>query len=311
MALFNHVIREVHAKIVYFGPPRGGKETSLTHVYRHLERECRSPFKALRGEGNRLLFFDYQTPDSLVSGYTVRFHLYTVSEELLSPATWLKVFRGGDGVVFVADSDPSRLQDNMDRLNELQELLAAEGTGMERIPVVMQYNRRDHPDAVTLDELQRTLNRFNVPGFPSIAVTGEGVEAPLSCLSRMVLATIREALEELLKGSEETGVGSGTGEEAPQAVLSGREAAGDVAACDETDESPFLMEEAALPVEAVPVQRGDARAERVRLEIAGGGALDNGRLTVPVTVTADGGRHEFRLVLSFAAEEACPVPGQE
>ncbi len=195
MALFNHVIREANAKIVYFGPGCSGKESSITHIYRKLIPDFRSSIKALALQGNRMLFYDFCPADNMVEGYVVRFHLYTVVGEVLSPSTWKMALKGVDGLVFVADSDPSRQQENLDALDELQGLLVSQGSGIDQIPLVMQYNRRDIPDAVALDELQRTLNRDNVPGFPTVAATGEGVNFPLSCLTRMVLANIREKLE--------------------------------------------------------------------------------------------------------------------
>jgi mutual gliding-motility protein MglA len=195
MALFNHVLREVNAKIVYFGPDCSGKESSITHIYRNLAPDFRSSIKSLKLPDNRMLFYDYCPQGDLVDGYVVRFHLYTIIDEVLAPSIWKKALKGVDGVVFVADSDPLRHQENLDRLHELQGLLAADGSGTDQIPFVIQYNRRDLPEAVALDELQRSLNRDNVPGFPTVANTGDGVQAPLSCLTRMILATIRETLE--------------------------------------------------------------------------------------------------------------------
>ena len=196
MALFNHVIREANAKIVYFGPGCSGKESSITHIYRKLIPDFRSSIKALALQGNRMLFYDFCPADNMVEGYVARFHLYTVVGEVLSPSTWKMALKGVDGLVFVADSDPSRQQENLDALNELQGLLVSQGSGIDQIPLVMQYNRRDIPDAVALDELQRTLNRDNVPGFPTVAATGEGVNFPLSCLTRMVLANTLSRLFE-------------------------------------------------------------------------------------------------------------------
>ncbi len=194
MALFNHVSREANAKIVYFGPGNGGKESSVTHVYRKLSPDSRSPFKAMSLQGDRMLCFDFRPAEKGIDGYNVRFHLYTVVDEVQKLNSWKMALKGADGVLFVADSHPARQKENLDRLNELQELLAAEGSGIDQIPLVIQYNRRDIPDAVPLDEMQRRLNRFNVPGFPSVATSGDGVLPPLSCLIKMVLGRIRETL---------------------------------------------------------------------------------------------------------------------
>jgi signal recognition particle receptor subunit beta len=296
MALFNHVIREVNAKIVYFGPGFGGKETSVTHIYRKLNPEFRSPLKAMTVQGNRMLFFDFRPTEKGIDGYSVRFHLYTVVDEVLKPSTWKMVLKGADGVVFVADSDPARQQENLDRLNELQALLAAERSGIDQIPFVIQYNRRDIPDAVPLDEMQRVLNRDNAPGFPSTAITGNGVLPPLSSLIKMSLAKIRESLAETAVPVEvETEV-----DEVPE-ILPEEEAV--TSLVEPVDVSippgePFHYEEAA------PVTGNAASAGDIRLEITGAGLLADGRLTIPITVTTGTGSREFRLTISLSGVES-------
>ena len=309
MALFNHVIKEVNAKIVYFGPGFGGKETSVTHIYRKLNPEFRSALKSMTVQGNRMLFFDFRPAEKGVEGYSVRFHLYTVVDEVLKPSTWKLVLKGADGVVFVADSDPARQQENLDRLNELQTLLAAEGSGIDQIPFVIQYNRRDIPDAVPLEELQRRLNRYNVPGFPSVATTGDGVLPPLSCLIKMSLAKIRESLAEIAVPAAveiETEVEVEAEVQAEVKIVAEVVAEPEVPpvaeAVEPLDETVDLpSEEPARYGEAVPAE-GDA--ENIRLEITGDGLLADGRLTVPITVTAGTGSREFRLTISFSGVES-------
>ena len=311
MALFNHVIKEVNAKIVYFGPGFGGKEASVTHIYRKLNPEFRSAFKAMTVQGNRMLFFDFRPTEKGVEGYSVRFHLYTVVDEVLKPSTWKMVLKGADGVVFVADSDPARQQENLDRLNELQGLLAAEGAGIDQIPFVIQYNRRDIADAVELEELQRRLNRCNVPGFPSVATTGDGVLPPLSSLIKMVLAKIRESLEEQVKGEAKVEVETEVEVEVDVEFKAEVEAAPELPPEAEAVTTP--AETAVLPVppgepvhheEAPPAEEVFEGAEKIHLEITGGGALADGRLTIPVTVSAGADRREFRLVISLAGFES-------
>ena len=295
MALFNHVIREVNAKIVYFGPGFGGKETSVTHIYRKLNPEFRSPLKAMTVQGNRMLFFDFRPTEKGVEGYSVRFHLYTVVDEVLKPSTWKMVLKGADGVVFVADSDPARQQENLDRLNELQTLLAAEGSGIDQIPFVIQYNRRDIPDAVALEEMQRHLNRSNVPGFPSVATTGDGVLSPLSSLIKMVLVKIRESLTETA-GSAEI--------EAEAEIEAAPIVPPEVETPDETADLSLPPGEPARYEEVAPVEGVAEGAGDIRLEITGGGLFADGRLTVPVSVTAGAVRRDFRLVISLAGVES-------
>ena len=309
MALFNHVIKEVNAKIVYFGPGFCGKETSITHIYRKLNPEFRSVIKVMTVQGNRMLFFDFRPTEKGVEGYSVRFHLYTVVDEVLKPSTWKMVLKGADGVVFVADSDPARQQENLDRLNELQTLLVAEGSGVDQIPFVMQYNRRDVPDAVALEEMQRSLNRSNVPGFPSVATTGDGVLSPLSNLIKMVLAKIRETLAESVeakvKGEEEAAPEPPSGMEVAEAVVPDTTLeGGEVATSGETAEPPLPPGEPSRHEEAAPAEEVAGGAEEIHLEITGGGLLEEGRLTIPVTVTAGAARRDYRLVISLAGVES-------
>lgn len=329
MALFNHVIREVNAKIIYFGPGFGGKETSVTHIYRKLNPEFRSALKAMTVQGNRMLFFDFRPTEKGVDGYSVRFHLYTVVDEVIKPSTWKMVLKGADGVVFVADSDPTRQQENLDRLNELQALLAAEGSGIDQIPFVIQYNRRDVADAVALEEMQRCLNRSNVPGFPSVATTGDGVLPPLSSLIKMVLAKIRESLAEtpgaaVAEVETEVEVPAESQVEAEARAELKVEAESEVKVEAEIEAGVVVTPEALPETEAVtspgemgelepppaeePISQVDAvpaegAAGDIRLEISGDGHFADGRLTIPVTVNVGAGSREFRLVISLSGVE--------
>ena len=202
MALFNHLLKEVNAKIVYFGPGMVGKQTSVAYICRKLDPDIRSPLKAMQVQGSRILFFNFCPAVSQLDGYSVRFHLYTVTGDVSSQSPWKVALKGADGVIFVVDSDPDRLQENRECLIELRELLVAEEL-LNEIPVVMQYNGRDLSNAMPLEEMQRTLNRDNLPGFPTVASRGEGVHAPLACLTNMVLANIRESLDDELVAEAE------------------------------------------------------------------------------------------------------------
>jgi signal recognition particle receptor subunit beta len=301
MALFNHVIREVNAKIVYFGPGFSGKETSVTHIYRKLNPEFRSPLKAMTVQGNRMLFFDFRPTEKGVEGYSVRFHLYTVVEEVLKPSTWKMVLKGADGVVFVADSDPTRQQENLDRLHEVQTLLAAEGSGIDQIPFVIQYNRRDISGAVELEEMQRRLNRDNAPGFPSTATTGDGVLPPLSSLIKMVLAKIRASLESEARGESDVVAAP---EVAPEAKVVAPALLPESAEITTPVDPTLPAEEPARCEKVAPDEEVAVRAEEISLEIAGGGCVADGRLTVPLTVSAGALRREFRLVISLTGVES-------
>jgi signal recognition particle receptor subunit beta len=297
MALCNHVKKEINAKIVYFGPGGGGKETSVSHVYRKLNPDCRSLFKSMTVQGNRMLFFDFHPAEKGIEGYSVRFHLYTVADEVLKPSTWKTVLKGSDGVVFVADSDPARMQENVDRLSELESLLAVSGPGIDNVPLVMQYNRRDHPQAVPLDELQRRLNRFYVPVFPTVAATGEGVLAPLSSIIKMVLAKIRESLVEMV---EPIPPQTAVPDVEPAPPVPAEEVA--VVAPDEAIPEATAVAPPGAPDEPPPPNE-EYGAVEISLEITGGGLLADGSLSVPITVCSGTTHRDFRLVISLAAEE--------
>ena len=289
MALINHVIRDVNAKIVYFGPGFSGKETSVTHIYRKLNPEFRSTLKSMAVQGNRMLFFDFRPTEKGVDGYSVRFHLYTVADEVLKPSTWKMVLKGADGVVFVADSDPARQQENLDRLDELQKLLAADGPGIDQVPLVMQYNRRDLPTAVPLEEMQQHLNRSNVPVYPTVASTGNGVLSPLSILIKMVLAKIRESLADAA--------------ESPPHPLEPIEGGPPVI---ESEPPALLVTDAALagnPVEeTAPPPVPPCAPPTPVMEARGGEFLPDGSLCIPIQLTCGGITQEYRLVVSLKLE---------
>lgn len=202
MALYNRIDRKVDAKIVYFGPVSGGKETSITEIYRSLPPGARSSFKSVSRQEGRVLFFDFTPEDQEIAGYALRLHLYTVVDDAHDSSIWEMVFNGADGIVFVADSDPDRQQENQSRLKTLHSVLSQKEEG-SRIPFVIQYNRRDTPDAPDLEEMQRHLNPDNVPGFPSVAITGEGIMPPFQSIVRMILARVSEELPQAFAGSGE------------------------------------------------------------------------------------------------------------
>jgi ADP-ribosylation factor family len=186
---------------------------------------------------------------------------------VFKPSTWKVAFKGVDGVVFVADSTPERQQDNLNRLKELHELLAVEGGG-EPIPFVIQYNGRDLPDALPLEELQRKLNRDNVPGFPTVASHGEGVHAPLSCLTNMILANIREELDAELEAQLAVEAEEEEEVEAKSAVEPsfGREIPVPATSAPELEEMEFELSDEMGKPPSPPEARGWAEEDEVKEE---------------------------------------------
>jgi len=204
MALVNQAKREINAKIVYFGPGLAGKVTNLKYVYGKLKPEFRGALKTMQVQDARMLFFDFTPPgDGNVHGFRVRFHVYTISGEVIDPAAWKMVLKGVDGIVFVADAAPQRMAANRRSLDQLTAFLEGYGQSLSAIPAVYQYNKCDLPDALKLDELEGVLNPSRLPSFKASSQSGEGVLQTLLGLVKTMLSGLRD------KGIE--GIASGEG----------------------------------------------------------------------------------------------------
>lgn len=192
MALINRAKKEINAKIVYAGPGDAGKETSLQFIYRKLKSEFRGTLKSARLQDDTMLFFDFMPPsEGSVQGYNVRFHLYTLPGELTDPLSWKMLLKGVDGVVFVADLTAGRLGQDRASLDQLQELLTGYDKGLTTLPLVVQANKRDSVDAVSIDELRQAIGRADLSLVPASAVSGEGVLESLFQVVKAVLKDLR------------------------------------------------------------------------------------------------------------------------
>ena len=193
MSYVNHMAKEINCKIVYYGPGLCGKTTNLNVVYARTKQEARGKMIQLATETERTLFFDFLPIDlGTIGGYKVRMHLYTVPGQVFYDASRKLVVRGADGVVFVADSQPGRREANIESLENLELNMTENGQSLDVVPNAIQYNKRDVPDAVPIDELRRDLNPKGVPDFEAAAVTGQGVFDTLKGISRMVLSRLAE-----------------------------------------------------------------------------------------------------------------------
>ena len=193
MPVVNYQSREITCKIVYYGPGRSGKTTNLQHVYSQLPEDRKGKMVSLATETDRTLFFDFLPLDlGSISGFATRFQLYTVPGQVYYQATRRLVLQGVDGVVFVADSQRRQLAENIESLQDLHANLAELGLEPRSMPLVMQYNKRDLPDAeiTAVAELERVLNFRDVPSFSSTAVTGAGVFETLRSISSRILARL-------------------------------------------------------------------------------------------------------------------------
>lgn len=193
MALMNHAKREINAKIVYYGPGLCGKTTNIKYIHEKLRPDTRGKLLSLATETDRTLFFDFLPVEiGEVRGFKTRFHLYTVPGQVFYNSTRQMVLKGADGIIFVADSQRSMLDVNIESLNNLRENLAAQGRRIEDLPMVIQCNKRDLPDILTIDELSRALNPRQVPIFGASAANGEGVVQTLTSISKMVLHRLQQ-----------------------------------------------------------------------------------------------------------------------
>ena len=224
MSMINYASREINCKLVYYGPGLGGKTTNLEHVYGKVNPIARGKLISLATETERTLFFDFLPVDlGTVRGFKTRFHLYTVPGQVYYNASRKLILKGVDGVVFVADSQLERMEANIESMQNLYDNMAEYGYDLTKIPFVVQYNKRDLPNAAPVKDLQAALN----PGWPvtdaakqkatpdpvfpgeflvwqmptgdwvertpaqeAVAVTGDGVFQTLKTVSKLVLKSL-------------------------------------------------------------------------------------------------------------------------
>jgi len=193
MSFINYASREINCKIVYYGPGLCGKTTNLQYIYQKTDPTAKGKMISLATETERTLFFDF-LPLALgeIRGFKTRFHLYTVPGQVFYDASRKLILKGVDGVVFVADSQEERLDANIESLLNLQENLEEQGYQLEKLPFVIQYNKRDLPNVSSLDELRQLLNPTEVPEFEACATTGEGVFETVKAVAKLILMELKK-----------------------------------------------------------------------------------------------------------------------
>jgi len=191
MALVNVGTREIHCKIVYYGPGYGGKTTNVVQIHGVAPAEAKGELLSIATETERTLFFDFLPLDlGEIEGYKVRFHVYTVPGQPLYERTRVAVLTGVDGIVFVADSARGRFKENLQSLQEMSRILNALGRPLDKTPLVIQYNKRDLADAVPIPVLEARLNPHRVPYVEAVASDGTGVMPTLREISKLIVARL-------------------------------------------------------------------------------------------------------------------------
>ncbi len=223
MSLINYASREINCKIVYYGPGLGGKTTNLEYVYEKVAPSSKGKLISLATETERTLFFDFLPVDlGTIRGFRTRFHLYTVPGQVYYNASRKLILKGVDGVVFVADSQIDRMEANLEAMQNLYDNMAQHGYDLTRMPFVVQYNKRDLPNAAPIADLDAALNPGwpvedparqkptpdpyrpgeylvrevdgvwveRIPTFEAVAVQGDGVFDTLKAVSKQVLKAL-------------------------------------------------------------------------------------------------------------------------
>jgi mutual gliding-motility protein MglA len=193
MSFINYSSREINCKIVYYGPGLCGKTTNLQYIYAKTNPDAKGKMISLATETERTLFFDF-LPLSLgeIRGFRTRFHLYTVPGQVFYDASRKLILKGVDGVVFVADSQIERMEANLESMENLKVNMSEQGYDLKTVPYVIQYNKRDLPNAASVEELHRLLNVENISEFQAIAATGWGVFDTLKAIAKLVLQELRK-----------------------------------------------------------------------------------------------------------------------
>lgn len=193
MTFINYAAKEINCKIVYYGPGLGGKTTNLQHIYNKTAPDRRGKMISLATEADRTLFFDFLPLDlGTIRGFTTRFHLYTVPGQVFYDASRKLILKGVDGVVFVADSQVDRMEANIESIRNLELNLQEHGFDLKTMPYALQFNKRDLPSIMPVDEMYKMLNYKREPTFIGIATQGVGVFDTLKNVAKQILVELRK-----------------------------------------------------------------------------------------------------------------------
>ncbi len=191
MSMINYASREINCKIVYYGTGLGGKTTNREYIYSRVNPETKGKMISLATETERTLFFDFLPIDlGEIRGFKTRFHLYTVPGQVYYNASRRLILKGVDGIIFVADSQSTRAEANIEAMHNLYENLESYGYNPSEIPFSIQYNKRDMTNILPVEELRAQINPMGVPDFEAVAIEGKGVFETLSTVSKLVVKAL-------------------------------------------------------------------------------------------------------------------------
>jgi signal recognition particle receptor subunit beta len=196
MSFINYSSREINCKIVFYGPGLCGKTTNLQWIYKKTNPDSKGKMISLATETERTLFFDF-LPLALgeIRGFKTRFHLYTVPGQVFYDASRKLILKGVDGVVFVADSQIERMEANIESVENLRLNLSEQGYDLDKLPYVIQYNKRDLPNVVPMEEMKKALNPRGVPDYEAVAMDGTGVFDTLKAIAKLVIMELKKGQE--------------------------------------------------------------------------------------------------------------------
>ncbi len=196
MSFVNYQSKEINCKVVYYGPGLGGKTTNIQHVYQKTNIDMKGEMVTLNTDNERTLFFDFMPLDlGEVRGFKTRFHLYTVPGQVFYEASRKLILRGVDGIIFVADSQVERMEENLQSYQSLVQNLEEQGYDHHRVPIVFQWNKRDLSNISSKEKMSKLLNSRNAPEFEATALRGEGVFESLKMITKLVLLNIKGGLD--------------------------------------------------------------------------------------------------------------------
>lgn len=191
----NWALQEINLKIVYYGPGMSGKTTNLEYIHSKMDPSLAGELVSLKTKEDRTIFFDFmQLEVGRIKGKKPKFNLYTVPGQVYYASSRKVILNGVDGIVFVADSQPHRMEGNIETLLDLEKNLKADGHSLDSFPWVIQYNKRDLPGVDDVEAMQKKLNFFNVPHFEAIAVNGDGVFNTLKAIINTVVQNVQSQL---------------------------------------------------------------------------------------------------------------------